>query len=188
MGYYMGGDRDDFGNYTPTVVKPKFKTKTQFEIKKGIELPAEFDPDFYTQKQSEFGKFSPDYWEWKKFSDFSSAVYAFYRQAVMQFYEKFPPKSPLSKLEETAIGIKKEDLHELANNVKAAENNLISQFDKSSRSLSAKIKKYAQLMRLREYAAQAWVMFEAINKKLYVADAVKFKNRYNNFNLNVYIN
>ena len=39
-------------------------------------------------------------------------------------------------------------------------------------------------MRLREYAAQAWVMFEAINKKLYVADAVKFKNRYNNFNLN----
>ncbi len=193
MGYYIGGDREDGGNYTPSGVRKKaFKKDAvsleqlldeQPKIVKGFDIPKEFDPDFYLDKQKKYGQYSPDYWEWAKLNKYSQAVFAFYRQTINQFYKKFAPNSALNNFEEKFADIKTENLDELAEGLRAAERNLVSQFDRDNREISAKIKKYPALIRLRGCAAKSWVMYAALNKKLNVKDAVNFKTAYNGFNL-----
>lgn len=195
MGYYIGGDREDDGNYTPSGTHKKAIKQDnarleqlldeQPQIFKGFDLPKEFDPDYYFGKQKKYGKFSPDYWEWAKLNKYSQAVFAFLRQATNQFYKTFAPQTAqLSKFETDCLTLKAEDLDELAEGVKNAEKNLITQFARDGREISSKIKRYPALFRLTESGAKAWVMYAAINKKLNVKDAINFKTAYESFNLN----
>lgn len=192
MGYYMGGDRDDAGNYAPHL-----KTKVgaaasvgqlndvsqHLGIEKGVEIPLEFDPDYYKRKQGKYGVYSPDYWEWDKLRRYSKAVYSFYRQAIAQFYSKFPLTTTPTRFEEAALNLKQEDLNELAAALVQAESELMRQFDSDGRTVMAKINKHSALMRVRECAARAWVIYGALNKKFFVGDALNFRKSYEGLDL-----
>lgn len=193
MGYYMGGDRDDAGNYTP-YLKAKQETlvlkasgrqniSQHLSIEKGVDVPLEFDPDYYARMQEKFGKYSPDYWEWEKLRKYSKAVYSFYRQAIAQFYCKYSLFVTPTRFEEAALNLKNEDLVKLADALIQAEGDLIRQFERNGRTVVARINKYSTLTRLREYAARAWVMWGALNKKFFVSDAVNFKKAYDDLDL-----
>ena len=65
MGYYIGGDREDEGNYTSSFIKKKVNAPKKpplpnienLDVTKGIALPTEFDPDYFKEKQSKGRRF-----------------------------------------------------------------------------------------------------------------------------------
>ncbi len=190
MGYYIGGDRTDDGNYTPSFSGKRRPTLSEEdeallkESKVEFVLPKEFDYDYYRSKRDAYHHSSIEYHEWKCFERFSRAVYEFYRQVVRAYYGVFKQGiSNLPNFEKSCLNLKEMDLDEMAENVERAEAELILQFSRGRRTIKAKLNKHATLNHLKDYAARAWVMYYALKKKLYFNDSINFKRAYQHYNL-----
>lgn len=182
MAIYLGGDREDNNNYTSDNWKSLKADPNQDLIK--ITLPLEFDVDYYLEKREEFGKYSPDYWEWTKFKNYALSVFEFFRHVVAAFYNKYPIADSKNLLSFVDLKLKQKNLDSLADAVENSQAELLKQYSRSNRKIKAKINRYEPLKRLRKYAASAWIMFYALKQNLFVNEAIKFKNSYSKLDLN----
>ncbi len=177
--YYNGGDRDDVNNYSASNWKKPAKNVTtpisKPETVKFI-IPDCFDEDFYIKNREKFSNSSLDYWEWTKFLRFSNAVYSFYRQMSAEFYSNYTPIKPIPEFID--LKLKKENLDDILTSINYAENQLIEQFDKSRRTLKAKVNTIKPLKEVVNYAATAWIMYFANTENLYIKNSINFKNKY----------
>ncbi len=148
-----------------------------------IVYPPEFDYKYYYQKRDSFDRSCPDYWEWELFRKYCKAVYKLYVSAINAFCEKFNVEKtafnvPNCIVEETQI----KDIEFARNELREAEQKLYMQFNKSNRSIKAKINKFAPLKKLRQYAGEALTLYYVLTEELYLKSAIKFKNYYLNYN------
>lgn len=179
--YYYGGDRDDANNYSSNdwrsakkIFDKPLSKKVAPQPSVTFKIPSCFDEDFYNDHAHKYSKSSEDYWEWKKFCGYAIEVYSFFRQAAVEFYSKYPPVEKLPDFVD--LKLKQENLQEVLEHVMSAENTVIMQFNRSRRTLKAKLDSIKRLREVRDYAAMAWLMHYASTANLYIKDAINFKN------------
>lgn len=175
--YYSSGEKED-GEYT----LPETKTVVKAE---SLTYPTEFDFNYYIQKRDNFDRSCPDYWEWEHFRKYCKAVYNLYLSALKQFCEKFNVEKAAFNLPDClTLATSFKDLELARNDLREAEQKLYMQFNKSNRSIKAKINKFAPLKKLKQYASEALSLYYVLTEELYLKSAIKFKKFYENYDFN----
>lgn len=184
----MGGDRDDANNYFANDWrKKKVKEVAKQKGETKLVVPEEFDFAFYDAQKKGLDSSNPDFWGWDAFKWYANAVFKFFRQECAQFYAKFPLQAGFELPDFVNLNVKPVDIDKVVETLNQSEATLLRQFDfahvSHPRKVQAQINKNPKLKRVRDYAGKAYIMLLANAKKLYFADAIKFKNIFNSFNL-----
>lgn len=152
--------------YKSLVVKTVAKNKQKGMIISlvGIEIPRAFDFDYY-QNKAEEAKFKGDTdlaIKLMAFKKYAEVVYEFYRQ-VLYYFNK---KHNIIEMPEYIKNSGKVpcDLKQLANLMSSREQNLLKAYNDKDNKLIQSISRSKHMQELRDFAAQAWLMYFSITE------------------------
>ncbi len=176
--YYSSGERNEQGEWERPEVG-SFARTPQPEIV----YPKEFDFEYFKSERDKFGHYSQDYWEWEAFRIYCKATSALLKQTAFEFCKKYSIKIEELNLPSFIDGsLQPESFELLKENMQNAEVRLFKQFDKSNRTIQARLTKNKTLQKLVNYAAKTWVMCYALEGN-YFSNALNYKKAVNNFDL-----
>lgn len=130
----------------------------------GIEVPRAFDFDYYQEKISELNakKEKSSAYRMHCFKKYAEVVYEFYRQVM--YY--FNTKHNIIDMPEYIKNSEKAqcNLTDLADMLYAREQNLLRAYDGNDSKLLSTIAKSKHMSEVKEFAAQAWLMYTSLTQ------------------------
>lgn len=187
--YYSSGEKDDeTGEYIKPEKWDKNVNINLGEIKESKQevshFPPEFDPEYYIEKQNN-AKIDSEKWDWIKYAQYAQAVFNMYKNVAYKFYTKYADNIKNMNLPDFVLDNSNQtDIDILAKKLDNSEKELIAQFSRYGRTVSAKINRHKRLENLQNYAVFGWIMYHILNHSLGIPlnNSIRFKSVYENMN------
>lgn len=159
-------DKDNLDNVSDKVETVEQPAPVANKTPKMEKTPTEFDYERYEKNRDKFlYEHKYKYWEWERFRLFAMSVEKFYKAVAREFYMYYA-EFDIHPLPYTDTYPNEERLRTLADDCMAKGQALENQFAKSPRTLDAMMNAHEYLRRVRNYAADAWLMYDVLNRDI----------------------
>ena len=159
-------DKDNLDNVSDKVETVEQPAPVANKTPKMEKTPTEFDYERYEKNRDKFlYEHKYKYWEWERFRLFAMSVEKFYKAVAREFYAYYA-EFDVHPLPHTDRAQNDKILHALADDCLEKGKALDIQFAKSPRTIDAMMNAHEYLRRVRNYAADAWLMFDILNKNI----------------------